>query len=116
MMVKLSIHLTVACLIGAPLILVVAKLSGKAHRLISEKFQDLTGEAFEIAQETLQTIRTVRSFGNENGELQRFKIILQNSYRVSLIQAALNAAQKWFVEVSDAYSTLTRLICRFVLS
>jgi ABC-type multidrug transport system fused ATPase/permease subunit len=99
MMIKLSLHLTIACLIGAPLILIVAKISGNAHRRISEKVQDLSADASEIAEETIQTIRTVRSFGNEDGELKRFADILHLAYKASLIQAALSAAQKWFVEV-----------------
>ena len=102
MMIKLSIHLTVACLIGAPLILLVAKIVGNAHRRISEKVQDLSAEAFEVAEETIQTIRTVRSFGNEEEESQRFDDIHQRSYQLSLIQAALTAAQRWFVDVSHS--------------
>jgi len=101
MMIKLSLHLTIACLIGAPLILIVAKIVGNAHRRISKKVQDLSADASEIAEETIQTIRTVRSFGNENEELKRFENTLQQSYQLSLIQSALTAAQKWFVDVSD---------------
>ncbi|UJR16086.1 hypothetical protein I4U23_002998 [Adineta vaga] len=101
MMINLSLHLTIACLIGAPLILIVAKLSGNAHRRISEKVQDLSADASEIAEETIQTIRTVRSFGNEDEELKRFADILKESYKASLIQAALSAAQKWFVELAQ---------------
>ncbi|CAF4387614.1 unnamed protein product [Rotaria sp. Silwood2] len=102
MMIKLSIHLTIACLVGAPLILIVAKICGNAHRRISEKVQDLSAEAFEIAEETIQTIRTVRSFGNEDEELKRFETTLQQSYQVLWLQAILTAAQKWFVEVSHS--------------
>ncbi|CAF2563132.1 unnamed protein product [Rotaria sp. Silwood2] len=101
MMIKLSSHLTIACLVGAPLILIVAKISGNAHRRISEKVQDLSADASEIAEEAIQTIRTVRSFGNEDGELKRFADILQQAYKASLIQGALSAAQKWFVEVTQ---------------
>jgi ABC-type multidrug transport system fused ATPase/permease subunit len=101
MMIKISIHLTIACLIGAPLILFVGKICGNAHGRISEKVSNLSAEAFEIAEETIQTIRTVRSFGNEEEELKRFENTLQQSYTVSLIQAALTAAQRWFVDVSD---------------
>ena len=125
MMIKLSIHLTIACLIGAPLILVVAKISGNAHGRISEKVQDLSAESSEIAEETIQTVRTVRSFGNEDGELKRFADILRQAYRASLIQAALSAGQKWFVEVgrhrSCARSSCSRSVsstrneCRHVV-
>lgn len=100
MMIKLSLHWTVACLIGAPLILIVAKISGNAHRRISERVQDLSADSSEVAEEAIQTVRTVRSFGNEDGESQRFAAILQQAYEASLIQAALSAGQKWFVEVS----------------
>lgn len=99
MMIKLSIHLTIACLIGAPLILLVAKVVGNAHRRISEKVQNLSADALEIAEETIQTIRTVRSFGNEDEEIKRFETTLQQSYQMSVIQALLTAAQRWFVDV-----------------
>ncbi|CAF0728544.1 unnamed protein product [Didymodactylos carnosus] len=99
MMIKLSYHLTIACLIGAPLILIVAKISGTAHRRVSEKVQTLSAEASEICEETIQTIRTVRSFGNEDGELKNFISILRQAYKISLIQAAISAGQKWFVEL-----------------
>ena len=102
MMIKLSIHLTIACIIGAPLILVVAKLCGKIHRRISEKVQNLTADASDIADETIQTIRTVRSFGNENEELKKFEQILQQSYEIAVVQAVLTAAQRWFVDVSHS--------------
>ncbi|CAF2089551.1 unnamed protein product [Rotaria magnacalcarata] len=101
MMIKLSFHLTIACLIGAPLILIVTRISGNAHGRISEKVQDLSADASEIAEETIQTIRTVRSFGNEDGELKRFAGILKQAYKASLVQAALSAAQKWFVELAQ---------------
>lgn len=100
MMVRLSIHLTVACIIGAPLILVVARICGNIHRRVSERTQNLCGDASQIADETIQTIRTVRSFGNEKEELRRFDTTLQQSYQIAVIQAALSAAQRWFVDVS----------------
>ena len=99
MMLRLSVHLTVACLIGAPCVLFVSRLVGRAHGRISGRLQDFSAEAFNIAEETIQNIRTVRSFGNEEEELKRFDSVLQRSYRTSLIQAALTSAQKWFVEV-----------------
>lgn len=114
MMIKLSIHLTIACLIGAPLILIVAKISGNAHSRISEKVQNLSAEAFEIAEETIQTIRTVRSFGNEDEELKRFENTLQQSYQTSLIQAALTTAQRWFVDVSDYINYFKKRIVRSI--
>jgi hypothetical protein len=48
------------------LILIVAKISGNAHRHISEKVQDLSADESEVVEEI---IRTVRSFENEDGEL-----------------------------------------------
>lgn len=114
MMIKISMHLTIACLIGAPLILIVAKISGNAHRRISEKVQGLSADAFEIAEETIQTIRTVRSFGNEDAELKRFETTLQQSYKVALIQAALTAAQRWFVDVNN-YTIIHENILKILL-
>lgn len=100
MMIKLSPHLTIACIVGAPLVLIVVKVTGSAYQRIAEKVQDLLADALEIAEETIQTIRTVRSFGNEDGELKRFTDILAKIYKTSVLQAALTAGQKWFVEVN----------------
>ncbi|CAF4569064.1 unnamed protein product [Rotaria sp. Silwood2] len=72
MMMKLNIHLTIVCLIGAALILIVVKISSNAHRRISEKVQDSSAGTFEIAGETIQTIR---SFRNDDEEL---KILFYN--------------------------------------
>ncbi|CAF0913314.1 unnamed protein product [Rotaria sp. Silwood1] len=109
MMIKLSIHLTIACLIGAPLILIVAKISGNAHGRIAAKVQDLSAEAFDIAEETIQTIRTVRSFGNEDEELKRFENTLRQSYQVSWIQALVTSAQKWFVDLAQLCMSIIML-------
>jgi ABC-type multidrug transport system fused ATPase/permease subunit len=101
MMIRISPHLTIACVIGAPLVLVVAKICGNIHSRISSKAQNFITQAFEIADETIQTIRTVRSFGNEEEEVKKFEKNLQQSYEISLIQAVLTTAQRWFVDVSD---------------
>ena len=98
------------------LILVVAKISGNAHSRMAAKVQDLSAEALEIAEETIQTIRTVRSFGNEKEELKRFENILQQSYKVSLIQAALISAQRWFVDVRHSLNHSSSKITLFVIS
>lgn len=106
MMIKLSPHLTIACIVGAPLVLIVVKVTGSAYQRIAEKVQDLLADALEIAEETIQTIRTVRSFGNEDGELKRFTDILAKIYKTSVLQAALTAGQKWFVEVNIIHGIL----------
>jgi len=112
MMIKISLHLTITCLIGAPIILFVAKLCGTAHGRIANKTNNLSAEASEIAEETIQIIRTVRSFGNEEEELKRFESTLQQSYKVSLIQAALSAVQRWFVDVRQKYHITLKFILK----
>ncbi|CAF3042797.1 unnamed protein product [Rotaria sp. Silwood2] len=52
------------CLISAPLILIVVQISRIDHERISEKVQDSSADTFEIAGET------VRSFGNDDEELE----------------------------------------------
>ncbi|CAF2962874.1 unnamed protein product [Rotaria sp. Silwood2] len=63
-LMKLNIHLTIARLISAPLILIVVQISRIDHERISEKVQDSSADTFEIAGET------VRSFGNDDEELE----------------------------------------------
>lgn len=99
MMFLLSPHLTIACLIGAPLILLVGKFVGNAHRRISEKIQSFTTDSLAIAQETIENIRTVRTFANQKHEFQRFQTLLEKSQKITFIQAVLTSAQRWFVDV-----------------
>lgn len=99
-MFKLNLYLTLICVLGTPVILVVIKLSGNTSRRVSERVQNLTADASEVSEEAIQSIRTVRSFANESGELKRFTDILQQAYSALVAQAGLSAVQKWFVDVS----------------
>lgn len=116
-MFKLNVWLSLICVLGTPVILLVIKLSGNTNRRVSEKVQNLTADASEIAEETVTTIRTVRSFANENGELKRYTDTLQQAYGALVAQAGLSGVQKWFVDVSfillyDFRSNIHLLIVR----
>ena len=95
-MFKLNVYLTLICIVGTPVILVVIKLSGNTSRSVSEKVQNLTADSSEVSEEAIQSIRTVRSFANENGEIKRYTNILQQAYGALVAQAGLAAVQKWF--------------------
>ena len=55
-MLKRSLSLTIACLIGAPCVLLVAQLGGHARCRISAPLQDFSAETFNTAEEIIQNI------------------------------------------------------------
>ncbi|WAR01086.1 ABCB9-like protein [Mya arenaria] len=73
-MMKLSWQLTIVTLIGLPLI-------------IAEKVQNSLAEANNVAEEACSTMRTVRSFANEMGEVQRYADKLAETFKLNMKQA-----------------------------
>ncbi|CAF0886563.1 unnamed protein product [Adineta ricciae] len=108
-MFKLNAYLTLICIVGTPVILVVIKLSGNTSRRVSEKVQNLTADSSEVSEEAIQSIRTVRSFANENGEIKRYTSILQQAYGALVAQAGLASVQKWFVDMGSVGLSATIL-------
>ena len=52
-----------------------------------------------VAEETLSTIRTVRSFANEDGEFKRYSQTLKDLYKLKFKQAIIFATYDWAVKV-----------------
>ncbi len=53
-----------------------------------------------VAEETLSTIRTVRSFANEDGEIKRYNDTLHLFYKLKFKQAIVYSTYDWAVQVS----------------
>lgn len=69
----ISTRLTLLMISTFPILIILAVLYGKYIRSLSKKRQDALAESNIAVEETLQNIFTVKAFGNENYESQRYK-------------------------------------------
>ena len=61
--------------------------------------QDSLAKANEVADETCATIRTVRSFANEDREAQRYRDKLNITYKLKIKEAIAYGGFIWSEEV-----------------
>ncbi len=106
---KLSWQLSLTCLIGAPIIFSVGKLFGNYYRKLSTKVQKAMAEANHVAEEALSTIRTVRSFANEDGEINSYLFKLKEMLKHKIRQAFVFTTYDWSVKISELCMTMTML-------
>jgi ATP-binding cassette subfamily B (MDR/TAP) protein 9 len=83
---KLSWQLSLTCFIGAPIVFSIGKLYGNYYKKLSIRVQRHMADANHVAEETLSTIRTVRSFANEDGEMYAYVSELKKMLRVKIKQ------------------------------
>lgn len=57
-------------------------------------------KANQVATETFSSMKTVRSFANEDGETERYKQRLEDTYALNKKEAAAYAASTWASSVS----------------
>ncbi len=67
---------------------------------IAAKVQDSLAKANQVATETFSYMKTVRSFANEDGETERYKRQLDDTYALNKKEAAAYAASTWANSVS----------------
>ncbi|KAL4224077.1 ATP-binding cassette sub- B member 9 [Mactra antiquata] len=94
-MFKLSWRLTIVTFIGLPCLLAVSKIYGNYYKKLQEKVQDSLAVANNVAEEACSTMRTVRSFANENGEILRYADKLNETYKLYKTQAVMYSGFVW---------------------
>ncbi|KAG0497956.1 hypothetical protein HPP92_002647 [Vanilla planifolia] len=66
---------------------VVMLFYGRFQKMLAKLMQDFTAGANEVSQETLSLIRTVRIYGTEGKEIERYMIWLERLWDLSLRQS-----------------------------
>uniref|UniRef100_UPI00398E794E ABC-type oligopeptide transporter ABCB9 n=1 Tax=Pristiophorus japonicus TaxID=55135 RepID=UPI00398E794E len=102
-MFTLSWKLTVVTLLGFPVIMMVSKFYGKYYKGLSKQVQDALGQANNIAEETMSSMKTVRSFATEQIELNHYNEKLHNVYNLNKKEALAYTYYTWssrFVAIS----------------
>lgn len=67
---------------------------------LSVQVQKSLAKANDVAMETFSSMKTVRSFANEDGETERYRKCLEDTYALNKVEAAAYAASTWTNSVS----------------
>jgi ATP-binding cassette, subfamily B, bacterial MsbA len=87
----LNANLTLFILALVPVLLLVAFVFGSRIEKGSTRVQDQLADSTVVAEEGLQGIRIVKSFGREAHEAQRYTSAMQQTFRASLRMAVYNS-------------------------
>ncbi|MGA7192822.1 MAG: ABC transporter ATP-binding protein [Anaerolineales bacterium] len=88
----LNARLTLFILALVPAVLLVAFLFGSRIQKGSTRIQDQLADSTIVAEEGLQGIRVVKSFGRETYEAQRYDTAMEKTFQASLQMAVYNSA------------------------
>lgn len=91
LLLTLSAKLTGIMLLVVPPVAAGAALFGQRVRRYSKRAQDALADAGEVAEEALSGIRTVRAFGQEPAEVQRYDAAVRRSLAAAM-QRILNVS------------------------
>ncbi|XP_040899836.1 antigen peptide transporter 1 [Toxotes jaculatrix] len=94
-MVSQSWKLTLLTCMGLPIIWVIPELTGHFYQTVAAKVQESLAKANQVATETFSCMKTVRSFANEDGETERYRRRLEDTYALNKKEAAAYAASNW---------------------
>jgi ATP-binding cassette subfamily B (MDR/TAP) protein 9 len=94
-MFYVNFRLTLITLVTVPLVIVMSDTYGKYVRKISRATQEAVADANNIAEEVISSMRNVRSFANEEGELTRYREKMQTAYALNKMEA--NAYVGWAI-------------------
>ncbi|XP_047218022.1 antigen peptide transporter 1 [Girardinichthys multiradiatus] len=106
-MVSQSWKMTLLTCMGLPIIWVIPKLTGHFHQTIAVKVQDSLAKANQVATETFSNMKTVRSFANEDGETEKYRQRLDETYSLNKQEAVAYAASTW----ANSMTTLALKVC-----
>ncbi|XP_036624631.1 antigen peptide transporter 2-like isoform X1 [Trichosurus vulpecula] len=77
-MFGLSPRLTLLSLLEVPLSMAAEKVYNARHRAVLQQIQDAVAEAGQVVREAVGSLKTVRSFGAEEDEAQRYEEALEH--------------------------------------
>ncbi|XP_047455675.1 antigen peptide transporter 1 [Mugil cephalus] len=106
-MVSQSWKMTLLTCMGLPIIWVIPELTGHFHQTIARKVQESLAKANQVATETFSSMKTVRSFANEDGETERYRRRLDDTYALNKMESAAYAASTW----ANSMTTLALKVC-----
>ena len=120
-MAKISWHLTIVTLIGLPVGLILGRFYGVIFRKIQKEVQNALADANALADEVISSVKTVRSFANEDGESKIYYEKTHVAYKVgeTVKVADLSRSRDPWADLKDPRkasnktSNLLRQLCLF---
>ncbi|XP_016372003.1 antigen peptide transporter 1 [Sinocyclocheilus rhinocerous] len=100
-MLLLSTRLSIFTALGLPIIWIIPEFSGQFYQKLSVQVQESLAKANDVATETFSSMKTVRSFANEDGETERYRKCLEDTYALNKVEAAGYAASTWTNSMSS---------------
>jgi subfamily B ATP-binding cassette protein MsbA len=88
----MNARLTLFILALVPFLILVAGIFGSRLQKASTQIQDQLADSTVVAEEGLQGIRVVKSFGREEYEMQRYHHAMDKTFRASLRMSLYNSA------------------------
>jgi subfamily B ATP-binding cassette protein MsbA len=88
----MNARLTLFILALLPVLILIAFVFGSRIEKSSTRIQDQLAASTTVAEEGLQGIRVVKSFGREAHETQRYSLAMEDTFRASLRMAVYNAS------------------------
>lgn len=82
---------------------------------LSKDVQESLAKANDVAMETFSSMKTVRSFANEDGETERYRKRLEETYSLNKKEAAAYAVSTWTNSVRWL-CVLFANVCRYTCS
>ena len=90
-LMKLNPQFTLFILGLAPVLIIIAFLFGRRIQKGSTRIQDQLADSTVVAEEGLQGIRVVKSFGRESYETGRYNVAMKETFNASLKMAVYNS-------------------------
>ncbi|MGH8172265.1 MAG: lipid A export permease/ATP-binding protein MsbA [Rhodanobacteraceae bacterium] len=103
-MLWISVRLTLALFVLAPLVAAIVYFVGRRYRRISRRIQRSMGSVTGIVDEVVSGHREVKIYGGENYEQTRFDAVADENRRLNLKVASTNALSTSLVQLVAACS------------
>jgi ATP-binding cassette subfamily B (MDR/TAP) protein 9 len=94
LMFHISWKLTIITLISIPVVAIISEMYGNYFQKLSEKVQNSIAKANVIAEEVISSMRTVRSFANEDGVAREYAEKLDKTYSLNKVRTEYGS---WFI-------------------
>ncbi|MBS0567479.1 MAG: lipid A export permease/ATP-binding protein MsbA [Proteobacteria bacterium] len=103
-MLMMSVRLTAALFVLAPLIALIVSAVGKRYRRIGPRIQHSMGEVTGTIDEVVNAQREVKIYGGQAYERARFDRVANDNRRLNLKVAATNALSTSIVQIVAAFA------------
>uniref|UniRef100_A0A3P8W604 Transporter 1, ATP-binding cassette, sub-family B (MDR/TAP) n=2 Tax=Cynoglossus semilaevis TaxID=244447 RepID=A0A3P8W604_CYNSE len=106
-MVCQSWKITLLTCMALPIIWVIPEFAGSFQQAIAVKVQESLAKANQVATETFSCMKTVKSFANEDGETEKYRQRLEDTYNIKIKESVAYAAFSW----ANSINTLALKVC-----